>query len=437
MTMATSSDNYNRSLERMFNLRRFGIKLGLDTIQSLLVDLHNPQDNFSSIHIAGTNGKGSIAATLSAILQAAGYTVGLYTSPHLVRFNERICINQAPISDADVLRAYRAVNLDRHAQREPTFFEYTTAMALYEFSRKKVDWAVIETGMGGRLDATNIIKPAVTIISNVSVEHRQYLGKTIAEIAREKGGIIKLRTPVITGVRQPGVQEAIAEIAARRSAPLYQHGKAFRIVRKSNGTFNYYGIENVWQNLKTALAGRFQVDNAALALAACEILSRRKLADIPFESIRAGLTRTKWPGRLEIVTTAPLVILDGAHNRAAAQHLGAYLHENLKGRRLTLVVGILSDKPYKTMLKTLLPHCIRAIITRPRIDRGLAPERLYAVAKEILPDVSILPDVDSAVTAAIESASPQDAVCIAGSLYVVGEAKETLAKKKHLAVNKI
>jgi len=363
MTMATPSDNYNRSLERMYNLRRFGIKLGLDTIQSLLAGLQNPQDNFSSIHIAGTNGKGSIAATLAAILQAAGYTVGLYTSPHLVRFNERICINQTPISDADVLTAYEAVNLDQHARREPTFFEYTTAMALYEFRRKKVDWAVIETGMGGRLDATNIIKPAVTIISNVSLEHRQYLGRTIARIAREKGGIIKAHTPVITGVKQPGAIKIIAEIAAGRSAPLYLHGKAFRTRRNRNGTFDYHGIETVRQNLKTVLAGRFQVDNAALVLAACEILNSRNIAMIPFESIRTGLAQTKWPGRLEIVTTAPLVILDGAHNQAAAKNLAAYLHENLKGRGVTLVVGILDDKPYRTMLKTLLPHCRRAIIT--------------------------------------------------------------------------
>ncbi|MEW6671473.1 MAG: folylpolyglutamate synthase/dihydrofolate synthase family protein [Thermodesulfobacteriota bacterium] len=434
--MTTASDTYNRSLERMFNLRRFGIKLGLDTIQSMLAGLHNPQDAFSSIHIAGTNGKGSIAATLAAILQAAGYTVGLYTSPHLVRFNERICINQAPISDEDVLAAYEAVDLDRHLRREPTFFEYTTAMALYEFRRKKVDWAVIETGMGGRLDATNIITPAISIISNVSLEHRQYLGNTIARIAREKGGIIKSETPLITGVRQPSAVKVLAEIAAGCSAPLYFYGKAFRTVRNRNGSFNYLGIETTWKNLKTTLAGRFQVDNAALVLAACEILNSRSLATLSLESIRTGFAQTKWPGRLEIVTTAPLVILDGAHNQAAAKNLGAYLSENLKGRRLTLVVGILEDKPYKTMLQSLLPHCNRAILTRPRIDRGLAPEKLYAVAREIVPDAVILPDVDAAVTAAIESASPQDAVCIAGSLYVVGEAKETLDRKRHLTVNK-
>jgi len=434
--MTTPGDDYSRSLERMFNLRRFGIKLGLETMRALLDGLQNPQDDFAAVHVAGTNGKGSIAATLAAILQAAGYKVGLYTSPHLVRFNERICIDGAPISDPDVLAAYRAVDPERHAQREPTFFEYTTAMAFYEFSRKKVDWAVIETGMGGRLDATNVISPALAIISNISLEHRQYLGGTIAKIAREKGGIIKPGIPVVSGVKQPSALAAIAAIAAERSAPLYLYGRAFRTVRRRTGGFDYYGIENAWRNLKTALAGRYQVDNAALVLAACEILNSQGRAAISLENLRTGLARTRWPGRLEIVAKAPLVILDGAHNLAAARNLAAYLQENLSGRRMTLVVGILDDKPYQAMLRSLLPHAARAIITRPRIDRGLAPEKLAAVAREMLADVAIVPNVDAAVTAAIESAAPDEAVCIAGSLYVVGEAKETLASKKHLAVNK-
>ncbi len=421
----------------MFNLRRFGIKLGLDTIQALLTGLGNPQDHFNSIHIAGTNGKGSVAATLAAILQSSGYTVGLYTSPHLVRFNERICINQEPISDTEVIEAYEAVNPDRHTQREPTFFEYTTAMAMYEFRRKKVDWAVIETGMGGCMDATNIIRPAVSIITNISLEHQQYLGNTIARIAWEKGGIIKTQTPVITGIKQPEAFSVVEKIAAEHKAPLYRYGRLFRTARKRNGTFNYYGIDTVWKDLKTVLTGSYQVDNAALVLAACEILSHHNRAAISIETIRAGLAQTKWPGRIEVVSTAPLVILDGAHNRAAAKNLAVYLRQNLKGRRLTLVVGILDDKPYKAMLKTLLPYCNRAILTRPRINRGLDPEKLYEVAKKILPDVVILPDVDSAVTAAVESSSPHDVVCIAGSLYVVGEAKETFAKKKYLILNKL
>lgn len=436
MTMAFQ-DTYDQCLQRMFALRRFGIKLGLETIRTILDGLQNPQYNFASIHVAGTNGKGSIASMLATILQAAGYTVGLYTSPHLVRFNERIRINQEPISDPDVLTAYEAVSLVQGGRREPTFFEYTTAMALYEFSRKKIDWAVIETGMGGRLDATNVIHPAVSVISNISIEHRRYLGNTIAEIAREKGGIIKRRTPVVTGAEQKSAIGVLKAIAAGRGAPLYHRGSSFRTRRNHDGTFNYFGIENIWRNLRTNLTGPHQVENASLVLAVCELLNKRKTASISLNSIETGLRLTNWPGRLEIVCEAPLVILDGAHNRAAARNLAAYLRTHLKDRRITLVAGILDDKPYRTMLKYLLPHCARAVITRPRINRGLDPQKLYAVARDILSDVTVFPDVDAAVTHAIETASPGDAVCVAGSLYVVGEAKETLAKKKYLTLNKV
>ena len=182
-------DTYNSCLSAMYGLRRFGIILGLETIKSILNALGNPQNNFYSIHVAGTNGKGSVAASLSAILQECGYRVGLYTSPHLVRFNERICINNRQVSDDAVVKSYQAVQKAFHANRPPTFFELTTAMAFYEFGRQAVDWAVIETGMGGRLDATNVISPAISIITNVSMEHREYLGNTLSQIARDSGGI--------------------------------------------------------------------------------------------------------------------------------------------------------------------------------------------------------------------------------------------------------
>lgn len=416
---------YKSCLKEMYAFRRFGIKLGLSTIKTILTGLQNPQNSFRSIHVAGTNGKGSIASLLAAILKEAGYTVGLYTSPHLVRFNERICINGTPISDAEVVACYEAVKRVHPGDRDPTFFEYTTAMALYEFGRQKVDWAVIETGMGGRLDATNIISPAITIISNISLEHQSYLGRTIALIAREKGGIIKRNTPVITGATQKNAIAVLKEIAKTRSAPFYRRGDAFRVRKSRPGTFTYWGLKKTWRNLRVNLPGEHQLINAALALAACEILGNGT-ADIPDEAIRTGLTTNSWPGRLEIVSASPLVILDGAHNRVAAQNLAKYLYANLKNRRITLVVGILDDKPYSAMLKSLLPHCSRVILTRPKIDRGLPPETLFPVAKKIVDDVTILPNVATAVTYAIKTSSPQDAVCIAGSLYVVGEAKETL-----------
>ncbi|MCK5205571.1 MAG: bifunctional folylpolyglutamate synthase/dihydrofolate synthase [Desulfobacterales bacterium] len=420
-------NTYNSCLKTMYGLRRFGIILGLETIKRILSALGNPQENFTSIHVAGTNGKGSVASALSSILHESGYKVGLYTSPHLVRFNERICINNCQISDADVVKSYKAVQQVHHGDRSPTFFEFATAMALYEFGRQKVEWAVIETGMGGRYDATNIITPAISIITNVSMEHRDYLGNTLAQITREKAGIIKQRTPVVTAVKQKQAQSVVQRVAHKKSAPVFMLGKNFTVRRNRTGYFSYYGIENTWHDLQTPLLGHYQVQNAALALAASELLNKLK-AEISFKSIKNGLTKTRWPGRLEIVSDKPLVILDGAHNLIAARNLAKFLTENLVNRRITLVVGILDDKPYAPMLKSLLPVCSRAIITRAKTDRALPPQKLYATAKKIISDVTTVADVAKAAKHAIETAGPDDVVCIAGSLYVVGEAKEAIEK---------
>jgi dihydrofolate synthase / folylpolyglutamate synthase len=425
--MMADNYTYEECLRTMFGLRRFGIKLGLSTIRRILNELGNPHRSFQSIHVAGTNGKGSIASTLATILHASGYKVGLYTSPHLVRFNERICINNKPISNRNVVAAYRAVNALQHGSREPTFFEYSTAMAFYEFAKRRVDWAVIETGMGGRLDATNIIESAISIITNISLEHRTYLGNTLAEIAREKAGIIKKGRPVVTGVEQPSVWAAIEEIARERSAPVFRLGDAFRARRQRNGTFTYYGLENTWRGLHNGLQGNHQVDNSALVLAACEILNKAG-ANISLDHIRHGLEKNVWPGRLEVVSESPRVLLDGAHNLIAAKNLGKYLSSNLGGRRTTLVVGILDDKPYVSMLKSLVPPCDRVVLTRAKIDRALPPEVLLHATRKLISNINVIPDVGEAVRYAIDTSQKDDAVCIAGSLYVVGEAKEYFEK---------
>lgn len=427
----TPKDPYNDCLRTIYSLRRFGIKLGLSTIKNILKGLGDPQDSFGYIHVAGTNGKGSVASALATTLHLSGYNTGLYTSPHLVSFNERICVNNRPISDENVVASYQAVKSVHHGAREPTFFEFATAMALYEFGRQNVDWAVIETGMGGRLDATNIIKPVLSIITNISLEHRDYLGNTITEIAREKGGIIKKSVPVITGVKQKNAISVLKTISKKKSVKLYRFGDAFRVRRNKNGTFNYFGIENVWRNIHFGLIGRHQVDNAALVLAACEVLNKNNFG-ITLQNIRDGLERNRWPGRLEIVSSSPLILLDGAHNFIAARNLARYLSENISDRKITLVVGILDDKPYNAMLKCLAPLCNRIILTSPKIDRALAPERLYAIVKDIITDIHIIPDVDKAITYAIKYAKANDVICIAGSLYVVGEAKEAFEKNAAL-----
>jgi dihydrofolate synthase/folylpolyglutamate synthase len=427
MPIMVSKNSYQNCLKTLYGFRRFGIKLGLSTIKKILAGLGDPQNSFACIHVAGTNGKGSVASSLASILYRSGYKTGLYTSPHLVRFNERIQVNNRPISNDRVFATYGAVKDAHFGKRDPTFFEFTTAMALFEFAAQKVDWAVIETGMGGRLDATNIINPALSIITNISLEHREYLGNTLTQIAAEKAGIIKNRTPLVTGIRQKKALAEIKRIAAEKKAPLFRLGTDFKIRRNQGQTFSYHGIRNVWHNMQTALPGSYQVDNAALALAACELLGKHK-AKITLNNIQQGLSRNHWPGRLEVVSDNPFIILDGAHNLAAARNLAKFLSTNLADRVITLVVGILDDKPYKAMLKSLLTPANRVILTRAKIDRALEPRKLYEAAKSLNPDVTIIPDVALAIKNAIETTPQHGAICIAGSLYVVGEAKEALEK---------
>lgn len=423
----TTRPTHTDCLNTLFSLRRFGIKLGLSTIRRMLANLGNPHRRYPSVHIAGTNGKGSVASGIASVLRASGYRVGLYTSPHLVRFNERIQIDGAEIADADIVRLYRRVRRALPDGREPTFFEFTTAMALDEFARRKVDWAVIETGMGGRLDATNVVTPSVTVVTNVSLEHREYLGPTLAAIAFEKAGIIKRRVPVVTGVSQPAALEVIRRTAQRKSAPLYRMGRDFSVRRSGAQEFRYFGLHHRWTGLATALQGRHQVDNAALVLAACEIL-QRNAPGIDIESIRRGLAAHRWPGRLETVCEAPWIMVDGAHNLEAARQLARHLAAQLGNRRLTLVVGILDDKPYRAMLRLLLPFARRVIATQARITRALPAATVAAFARTMVPDVTVEPDVAAALRLAVSTASPGSLTLVAGSLYVVGEVKAALAQ---------
>ncbi len=417
--------SYSDCLEAMYRMRRFGIVLGLSTIANILEGLGNPQRQFKSLHIAGTNGKGSVAAALATILQKSGFRVGLYTSPHLVRFNERICINGVPVSNDAVVTAWEKVKSVHHGDREPTFFEFTTAMAFYEFGRQKVDFAVVETGMGGRMDATNVISPELSVITNISLEHRMYLGNTLAAIAGEKAGIVKSGIPVVTGVAQKSARTVVEATAKRLAAPLFMKGRDFSVRRTGGDRFSYTGIDHRWPGMRTGLMGGHQVDNAALTLAACELLMRTQ-ERISRVHIQDGLTQTRWPGRLEVVSRKPYVIMDGAHNLMAARRLRRFLEETLAGRQITMVAGILNDKPYASILKDLVAPCRRLIVTQAKIDRSLPPETLAAVARPLIADIRIIPDVAEAVRHAIATSGPDDAVCIAGSLYVVGEAKAML-----------
>ncbi len=417
-------NSYQKCLDKIYKLGRFGIKLELDTISNILNLLDNPEKKYNLVHVAGTNGKGSTATYIASILQKAGFKTGVYTSPHLVQFNERIAINGRHISNDDVVNAYEAVNKVDTGERKATFFEIATAMGFYHFAKENVQWAVIETGMGGRFDATNIIKPKVSVITNLSIEHTDYLGNTIKALAKEKGGIIKAGTPVVTGVSQPSGLKVIKKIAKEKSSELYIYKKDFS-ARKNSGQhyYSYKGLKQNFNHLIKPLPGDHQKENLSLALAACEVI----FDNLDENLVKEGLAITKWPGRLEHVQEKPLVIIDGAHNLKAARVLGKYLASTLKNRKLTLVLGILDDKPHEKMLESLVPCADNIIITKAKIDRSLEPSILKKAVQKITNNpVTIIKDVKNAVSHAIDISNNEDAVCIAGSLYVAGEAREKL-----------
>lgn len=422
---------YQKCLDKIYTLGRFGIKLELDTILNILEVLNNPQKNYHLVHVAGTNGKGSTATYIASILQKAGFKTGIYTSPHLVKFNERISINGTHISNDQIVAAYEAVHAADTGKRKATFFEIATAMGFYHFSRETVDWAVIETGMGGRFDATNVINPEISVITNLSIEHTDYLGKTIKDLAREKGGIIKYHTPAVIGVSQPSGLAVIQQIAREKASDLFVYKKDFSFRKNpKQDTYTYRGLNKNFHHIVKPLLGDHQKENLSLALAACELIfNKLKHTDTKYNFtetlVQEGLLLAKWPGRLEHVRQNPLVILDGAHNLMAARILGKHLSSTLKNRKLTLVIGILDDKPYEDMLKSLVPCAQQIIITKAKINRSLDPAILKTAAQRFTRcPVTIIEDVKAAVTHAIDTSNAEDAICIAGSLYVVGEAKE-------------
>jgi dihydrofolate synthase/folylpolyglutamate synthase len=420
--MTASVDDH---LAALYRLRRFGIKFGLSTITRLLRGLGNPHERFSSIHIAGTNGKGSIAAFLSSVLTCAGYKVGLYTSPHLVRFNERIQINGQAISDEDVARVLEAVQLVYTQGDPPTFFECATAMAFHHFASAGVDWAVLETGMGGRYDATNIVQPEACVISNISLEHQEYLGNTLAAIAREKAGIIKQGLDVVTGTRQKNALTVIEKVAKDKGAPLYRLGKEIRVRRDKDRGFSYLGFYRRWPRVKIGMPGEHQITNATLALGVVDLLLQKGLT-ISDEAIYSGLSTTRWPGRLEIVSRKPCILLDGAHNPSAARTLRKFVEDAVHVKRLVMVVGILADKTWKPMLRELTTVADTMILTRPEYERAADPHELAAFVQTLSQDIIVEPHLPDAVSLALDKVGKNDGVCITGSLYTVGDAKAYL-----------
>ena len=435
---------YRETIEWIHGLGRFGIKPGLERITTLLEMLGNPHHRVQFVHIGGTNGKGSTAVMLASIMRSAGYSIGLYTSPYLLSFTNRMSVNGSDIDHSELVglvdRVRPLVEKISSEQNlgDMTEFEVVTALALEYFSSKKVDLVVLEVGLGGRLDATNVVNPLLSVITNISLEHTAVLGNTIEAIAAEKAGIIKMKKPVLTAAENKIALKVFKARCRELQAPFYrvyplqekpgerQNHKPFAMlneITEEGQIFTYYGFSLHLENLFIHLRGRYQLNNAATALAALEILAEEGFP-VDESAIHRGLSETSWPGRLELLQKKPLVIMDGAHNPAAIEKLAEAMPQYFQYRRLILVIGILADKDIAAMLRHILPLADKIIFTRPVLSRAADPQDVanFAIGHfEMQIESLVIQDYSEALDRALELAGPEDAVLVTGSLYTVSD----------------
>jgi len=396
------------------------MRFGLEAITALLDRAGRPQNDFPAVLIGGTNGKGSTAVMLAAMLRQAGLRVGLYTSPHLVDVRERIVVNGVKIPRRELKKLLAEI---RDLAREPiTYFECLTAAAFLYFSRRRVDLAVLEVGLGGRLDATNVCRPLVSVITNIALEHTAWLGKTLADIACEKAGIIKEGGICLTAARQPKVLDVIEKTCRNRQAALFRLGDDFKIRRHPDGSVSYTGRLRKIGPLTVPLSGRHQAQNLALALAAVEVLEEKGYR-IGAAAIARGLAKTRWPARLETLLSCPLFLLDGAHNPAGIATLCRTLRKDFSGRRLILIFSALADKNYRGMLDRIGPLAGFIFLPPLATGRAVAPGTLAAYAQTRGYPASVTAGVAEAVERALARAGARDVICACGSLYLAGEIK--------------
>lgn len=418
--MITPKVRYQEAVNRLYGLQKYGIKFGLSKTTNLLQKFGNPQAGQRYIHIAGTNGKGSVAAFIGSILQEAGLKVGLYSSPHLVRFTERFRINNREMDQDTATELIEALDAVFVQEEPPTFFEATTAMALIYFAREKTDVSILEVGMGGRLDATNVITPMVSGITSIGMEHREFLGNRLTDIAAEKAGIIKPGVDVITSASQPAVVDLLQATALQKDAQLWRVGKEIRY-RATRSGFHYTGPGLGLKGVTLGLKGTFQNRNAALALGIVERLIQKGYAISP-KNIIDGLAHTHWPGRMQVVNPSPLIIIDGAHNPAAIRSLAASVCKEFRYRRMILVIGVMADKALYPVLKGIVPLADYIIYTRPAYARAAPPERLMATAAPLGKPGETAVTLSLGLNRAREMADSRDMILVCGSLFTVGEA---------------
>ena len=427
-------DTYQQSLDYLYGLEKFGMIFGLAQVERILNAIGNPHQEIQTVQIGGTNGKGSTAAMISSILQKEGYRVGLYTSPHLIRFTERIKVDGKEIEEEEVAQLTGWMKREIEAANIPppfTFFDFTTAMALHYFKKKWVDVAILEVGLGGRLDSTNVVTPLLSIITNIAKDHEEYLGDSILKIAHEKAGIIKRGIPLITAAEQPRVLRLFSKICGEKGSPYYRVGKEFRYVQGEDGEFNYEGLHRKLWGIYLNLKGFHQVINATTALGAVEVLEELGYHISPDAMIN-GLREVDWPGRLEMISFAPRVILDGAHNPAGALVLKTSLEKEYQYQHLNLVIGIMKDKDIQSMLDLLAPLADHIIFTKPHTDRATPPSLLKKALGRNGKKAEIAEDFKEAIEKGLSLTREEDLLCITGSLYTVGEARAYFHPKRRL-----
>ena len=426
-------------------LKKRGSIPGLDAIQGLLEELGHPEDDLKIVHIAGTNGKGSIFAYLSSILIAAGFKVGRYISPTISCYEERFQINGEYITKDKLARLYNIVEEAMKREEEktglkPTLFEVETAISFLYFKEEKVDYALIEVGMGGRMDATNVIRhPELTVISSISYDHQAFLGDTLEEIAWQKAGIIKESCPVVLSENSDEVCKVIEQEATKKKVKCIEIKPTdYEVLSETP-----YGSTFLWkeQRYETKLPGRHQVSNAVTALAASEYLFRKdyeknnarkaiakKLDEMNVKSAQqGGIIRTCWPGRLEVLKKEPLFYRDGAHNPDGAKKLAAFLQKYFTNKKIIYIMGVLKDKEYKKMLRYLMPMAKEVYVFKPNNERGLSAQILADTIKEVADvSVTIESDVNAAVFRALDTAKPDDVLVACGSLSFMEEMEDIL-----------
>lgn len=425
--------NYRETLDYIYGANRFGVKNGFKNAKELLRRMGNPQNSFKSIHIAGTNGKGSITSMLTHVLLSNGYKVGMFTSPHLEDFTERIQVNLVQISKEDVVRIVSIIrghieDMVADGHDHPRWFEIVTAIGFQYFAECGVDYAVVEAGLGGRMDSTNILSPQLAIITSISHDHISILGDDIESIAFEKAGIIKSETPVVMYPQIDEVSKVVRQVASEQHAPVYGVDDAqIEIICSEFGEqiFNFQFEDFQLEELIIHLSGRHQVLNAATVITSALALNDIG-ANISKQAIVNGLEVAKWPGRLERLGTSPDIIVDGAHNVASAKILASALEDYYSDRHLILVIGMLEDKEVDRILEILCPLADMVIITHPESDRAIAMDVLFQKASPYCKDIMIIDNVGETITKATDLAGPSGVVVFSGSLYLVGEVRKLI-----------